>query len=386
MGAMVRRTIHQTLEGYEAVSDARIKVLLMIDKAMLGGGQRHVLQLVTGLDRDRFDVRVATESEGFLIDELRKKEITTHAIAIGKRVSRRAYESCVEAIAAFQPDIVHTHGGVAGVYGRLATSRHRLIKIVHTYHGIHYLHGSRLQRTLFSYIDRFMLKRTDIVICVAKSDFALGLKSRVVTHSKGHVITNGVDVDEFSSITRERTQGQFIVGTVARLHTQKGIEHLIRAARSVADNHANVRFHIVGDGELRPDLEKLVHTLGLESHIRFLGAQRDIKPFLGTLDLFVLPSLWEGFPYVLLEAMAARVPIVATHVDGIAEILQHGNDALLVEPKNPSMLAGAIVDSVTSDALRTRLSENAFRRVQTTFHVRDMVARIEALYAALIPG
>lgn len=383
---MVRRTIHQTIEECEAVSNARIKALLMIDKAMLGGGQRHVLQLATGLDPNRFDVRVATESEGYLVDELRKKKITTHAIVINKKVSRRAYESCVEAIAAFQPDIVHTHGGVAGAYGRLAASRHHAIKIVHTYHGIHYLHGSRFQRTLFSYIDRFMLKRTDTVVCVAKSDFALGLKSRVVTHAKGHVIANGIDVDEFSSITRVRAQGQFIVGTVARLHTQKGIEYLIRAARRVVDNHANVRFHIVGDGELKADLEGLVHTLRLESHVRFFGAQWDIKPFLGTLDLFVLPSLWEGLPYVLLEAMAAHVPIVATHVDGIAEIMQHGTDALLVEPKNPPMLAGAIVDTLTSDALHTRLSENAFRRVQTSFHVRDMVARVEALYATLIPG
>lgn len=357
----------------------------MIDEASIGGGQQHVLWLAERIDKSKFDVAVACEREGYLVDELRKKTIPHFPVEMSNTPGFRSLLACRKILRDYAPDILHTHGGTAGFYGRISAKLAGINSTIHTYHGIHYLNFERrIAKYAFTWIDRLLLHITDWILCVAQNDFQIGMKAHVVKRSKSSVIHNGIDVDKYQTSEkrqyyREMKSG-LVVGAVGRLHVQKGHSYLLKAARQVIDRYSATEFVIIGDGELREYLKEQREKLDLQRHVRFIGSQTDIRSHLAEMDVFVLPSLWEGFPIVLLEAMAGRIPIVATRVNGVTEILRDGRDALLVSPKNPVELAQAIITFIEHPELRESLAENAFRKVRMQFHVDDMVRKIEQVY------
>lgn len=368
-----------------------LKVLLLTDDAYVGGGQQHVLSLARNINKKKFDVAVACPHSGFLVDELRRSKIRHFAIDLPERAEWNALRAMRQLLVLYRPDIVHSHGGTAGFYGRLASFSLSSIRRVHTYHGIHYLNFKNgWKRHLFTMIDRFLLGATDAIICVAESDFQLGMKAGVVRRSKCVVITNGIDVRKFA-VSKSRMFGKQsgrgkLVGTIGRLHVQKGQEDLLKAAPAVLRGNPHVSFCIIGEGELRDHLQSVARHLGIEANVSFRGARTDIPRQLAGMDVFVLPSLWEGFPIVLLEAMAARKPIVATAVNGVLEILEHGKNALLVPPNDPVALADAILRILNDRALAALCASNAFATVKSSFTEQEMVRRTEHVYLELDPA
>ena len=364
----------------------RVCVLVMIDDASIGGGQQHILLLTKRLDRTRFDVAVACEGDGYLVDELRKRGILTHPLRMSNRPSIRSLFECVRLYRKWKPDIVHTHGGTAGFLGRIASLFVPGIRRVHTYHGIHYLHNlQRLQNRIYWVVDRGLKHCTDRLVCVARSDYELGIRYGVVDREKTMLIRNGIDVEKFASAKREsaiKTGAVRIVGTIGRLHAQKGHCFLLEAAARVIKNDSTVVFHIVGEGELQSNLEGQIRSLGLQGRVKLLGVRTDVPGLLAGMDIFVLPSLWEGLPLVLLEAMAARKPIVATAVDGVKEVIAD-DEALLVPPRDPERLADAILQILHDPGLAGRLGESAYRKVKSEFNVEVMVKQIEQLYESI---
>ncbi len=365
---------------------SRLRVLLMIDEASVGGGQQHVLSLAERLDRGKYDVAVCCEGEGYLVDELRKRRILTHPLRMSNRPSIRSLFECVRLYRRSRPDIVHTHGGTAGFLGRIASLFVPGIRIVHTYHGIHYLHNLQsFQNRIYRAVDRTLKHCTDRLVCVAKSDMELGIRHKVVDPKIALLIRNGIDVEKFASARREstiKTGAVRIVGTIGRLHIQKGHCFLVEAAARVIENDPSVIFHIVGEGELQRNLEEQIRSLGLQERVKLLGPRTDVPELLAGMDVFVLPSLWEGLPLVLLEAMAAGKPIVTTAVDGVKEVITN-EEALLVPPRDPERLADAILQVLHDPGLARRLGENAFRRVRSEFNVEAMVKQIEGLYESI---
>jgi len=358
-------------------------ILLVIDDASIGGGQQHVLALAERLTGQGATVAVACEASGYLVDELQRRSIAHHALRQPERPSLRALADAARVVRASGARLVHTHGGTAGFYGRLAARRVGDVRNVHTYHGIHYLHQkSARKRYLHRAVDRFLLRWTDEVICVAKSDRDLALKEGLALPDHVSVIYNGIDLSRFEPRGREgRTDSRFIVGTVGRLHEQKGHVHLLETAALVRRVHPQVRFRIIGDGPLRQQLEAKARMRGVDDIVEFLGTRGDVPAQLRQFDLFVLPSLWEGLPYVLLEAMATGLPVVATDVDGVREVIADRTEGVLVPSGNAQALATAVVELATDTARRADLGARGAQAVRQRFSLEAMIEQTMAVYS-----
>lgn len=356
----------------------------MIDDASVGGGQKHVLWLAENVNKRQFEVAVACEGEGYLVEELEKRKITHYPLRMSNIPDPAAFLRCRALMKEFKPDIVHTHGGTAGVTGRMVAGTYRGVKIVHTYHGIHYIHDERwLRRSLFRTLESALLHVTDRTICVAQQDVETGVREGIVDRAKTVVIRNGIDPSPFEGKRPRRLPKSPLIGTIGRLHPQKGHRFLLEVAAELAREHPSPRFLIIGEGELRGELERQAETLGVAGHVTFAGARTDVPAQLRDMDMFVLPSLWEGLPYVLLEAMAAGLPIVASGVDGVKEVLRDGVNALLVAPGDPSELRAGIERLLADSRLRNRLAENARKTVREQFSIGRMIKDTEDVYRSL---
>lgn len=172
----------------------------------------------------------------------------------------------------------------------------------------------------------------------------------------------------------------FLIGTVAAMRDQKGHTYLLRAAPHVLAELPQAVFLLVGDGDLRIALERETHNLGVADRIIFAGWRNDVIDVLYALDLFVLPSLWEGLPLSVLEAMAAARPIVATAVDGTAEVIKNEVDGLLVPPANPTALSQAILRVAHDPHMADRLRASGRAKVLTKYDVAVMIRRYVNLY------
>jgi glycosyltransferase involved in cell wall biosynthesis len=175
-----------------------------------------------------------------------------------------------------------------------------------------------------------------------------------------------------------------VVGTVARLHRQKGVVNLLRAAPEILSAFPEVKIAVVGDGPQSGSLRREAQRLGLEGRLLFLGERKDAASVMALFDIFVLPSLWEGLPFVLVEAAALGKPIIATAVDGVPEILEDGKTGLLVPPKDPSALAEAVIRLLRDNEGARRLGERARALVPPRFPLRRMIDQTQNLYLELM--
>ncbi len=366
-----------------------IHVLLMIDDASMGGGQQHLFTIARHLDRRRFTVSVACEEKGYLVDELRRNSIPVYPLVMSNQVSLSSLYACVKLLRSIRPDVVHTHGGTAGFVGRLGAWMAGIKAIIHTYHGIHYLHEAQtIRKRLYRWIDWLLIGCTDQLVCVAKKDYDLGIRAGIVSPLKSVVIQNGIDVQKYSSVVSNQNHAkrQRIVGTIGRLHLQKGHCYLLEAAVRVLNRTPNLLFQIIGEGELRASLEKQAQEIGIAEHVQFLGNQLDVPELLAEMDIFVLPSLWEGLPLVLLEAMATKRPIVVTKVDGVDEVITDGQNGLLVPPKDPIALADAIIRLLEDRPLAEAMGHRAYETVLSKFNMERMIRQLEHLYETTLVG
>ena len=336
---------------------SKLRVLLIIDDASLGGGQMHVLLLAKYLRGADFEVEIATEASGWLVQQALELSFVVHQIAISNQFTWQSFQNIRQLLIDEQFDILHTHGGTAGFWGRsVAAMLGKRPIIVHTYHGLHYLNvleGSgqavqqQIKRELFKRIDRFLLNYTGRIICVCRSDYDKAIAAGVATVDRTSIVYNGIEVDKFSrQIDRVVARKifnldptEFVFGNVGRLHEQKGHKFLLQAIAKMTNR---VQLVIIGDGKLLHELIALADRLEISDQISFLGARADINEFLSAIDVFVMPSLWEGQPIALLEALALGKPCIASAVDGIPEIITDGVNGYLVQSKDVEALAIAM--------------------------------------------
>ncbi len=250
-----------------------------------------------------------------------------------------------------------------------------------------------LKIRLLMRMKRASLRRTDVTVTVSESNrhfllatFGGSLQGEVLT------IPNGIDIHKFDpGMARTyqnpdipaREQASYVITTVAALNNQKGHEHLIRAVPKVLARYPDAAFLFVGDGHLRPYLQAIVEDLGLSRNIHFLGERHDVPAILAVSDLFVLPSLFEGMPLSVIEAMAAGRPVVATDVDGTAEVVQDGVTGILVPPKDSEALAAGILRVLADADMRRDFGIRARSRVETFYSRESMAGHYLSLYSGL---
>jgi glycosyltransferase involved in cell wall biosynthesis len=286
-----------------------------------------------------------------------------------------------------QTDILHLHGYGATTFGRLAGRMRGLPTILHE-------HANLTDTPWFQKIaDRMLAPATDIAIAVSKSTADFVIHARQMPPERVKVVYLGVPLEEFSRIrTLEEiasarhelgaTPDEFIVGTVTRLHDSKGNEYLVEAAAGVLQQRPKTRFYLFGEGPLRPQLEAQAQALGLGDRFVFGGFTRDVARTVSAFDIEVFPSLWEGTPLTVFEALAMGKPIVATDADGLVDVLTNERDALIVPKRNVTALGLAIIRLIDSPEDRARLSVHA-RVTGAKYDIAAFVRKMERLYDLL---
>jgi glycosyltransferase involved in cell wall biosynthesis len=262
------------------------------------------------------------------------------------------------------------------------------MRLVTTVHG--WVKETR-RTPLYYTIDKLCLPRYQLVICVSADLQELCLKAGVPAEHCV-VIENGIDASQF---TRQMTtfeskqrfglpHGRFVIGTAARLSAEKGIDGLIRATHRLLALGHDVGIAIAGDGEEKERLQSLCESLGMSARVRFLGYLSELREYYEGLDLFALNSSREGLPNVLLEAMAMEVPVVATRVGGIPQLITNGENGLLVQPGADGELAHALQQLLSDDSLRARFGSAGRRTIETRYNFATRINKISAFYDNLL--
>jgi glycosyltransferase involved in cell wall biosynthesis len=285
-----------------------------------------------------------------------------------------------------QPQIVHTFLLTASLYGRLAAMLARVPIVIGTEVNIY---GQKRPRHRLA--ERLLMPGTDRVVASAESVRQFYIRQVHADPDKVEVIYNAVDWAQLrTSVGGDETRrslgipsGGTVAGIIARLTEQKGHVYLFDALARTPEL-GTTHLIVVGDGDLRDDLRRRVAELGLRSRVHFVGARRDLGDLLSAMDLFVLPSLWEGLPLSLVLAMGAGVPVVATSTAGVPEAVEDGLTGLLVPPGDAASLGCAMARLVTNPGLGRRLAEAARAAVVPRFGVDGYVASVAALYDRLL--
>lgn len=286
-----------------------------------------------------------------------------------------------------QADVVHLHGYGATTFGRLCAAWMGIPAILHE-------HANHTDTPWFQKIaDRALAPYTDVAIAVSASTAEFTTRARLMPPERTHVVYLGAPLDEFArprsaaEVAAARRalgvpEGAVAVGCVTRLMPSKGNEFLVGAAPAVLAAHPQVRFYLVGEGELEADLKAQAAALGLGDRFVFAGFTRDVGAAFSAMDVVVFPSLWEGTPLTAFEALAMGKPIVATDADGLLDILQDGRDALVVPRRDSGALAAAIGRLVADPALASRLAAGA-RLTGQQYDIAVFVRKMERLYELL---
>jgi glycosyltransferase involved in cell wall biosynthesis len=243
-------------------------------------------------------------------------------------------------------------------------------------------------------MEKLTLPITDKLIVVSPLNIEKGLADGIGKPENYVVIRSGIELDRFGHPQRSRQEtraawgipaGAPVVGTVTRLSPQKGPLDFVRAAHLIAQAAPEVRFLMVGDGPMRPEVEELIKQLGLGERLILTGLRRDVPELLAAFDLFVLSSLWEGLPRVVPQAMASALPVVATAIDGSAEAIAQGVNGFLAPPGDPQAIAAAVLRLLRDPAQVQQMGQAGQVRA-VEFDVRTMVTQIAAHYEELLAG
>ena len=368
----------------------KIKILECIRQGQIGGGESHLLSLVENLDRSQFEPVVLSFTEGPMVDRLRGMGIRTHVLHTEKPFDVTKWVEVKALIRSEGVDLVHAHGTRASS-NTLWAARHLNIPLIYTIHGWSFHNDQHpLVRKLRIWGERWITNRSSVNIAVSASNRASGLEQ--IPGLEAVVINNGIDQQKFSpgrSFKNIRAElgipaDVVLVLFIARFTAHKQPLTLIRAFREALRAMPGMRLLMVGDGDQREEGLQLVSELGLEAAVSFQAFRQDVPDILAAADIFVLPSLWEGLPIGLLEAMAMGKAVIATEVDGTKEVVRPGENGLLVEPGNVSALAAALVKLGGDPALRDMLRQRALDTIRRQFNAADMTREIERVYSRVI--
>ncbi|MEM4283847.1 MAG: glycosyltransferase family 4 protein [Candidatus Caldarchaeum sp.] len=369
----------------------RKKILQVVTLSEWGGAQ-HIVYLLAKYLRSDYEITVACAPGGLLIERLRELNIRVMEIPELCRLPHpvkdlRALWKLYRLIRSERFDIVHTHSTKAGLLGRLAAACAKVPVIVFTAHGWAFSEGRPwLWRWFLAQAERLPAWLSTKIICVSEYDRQLALRFQVASREKLVVIPNGLGAEPFCTLADKRelrtqlgaSDAVGIVTMVGRLAPPKDFETLITAWEGL--NAPGWQLWIVGEGPLRLRLEELIHAKGLDERIKFLGERRDVPDILKASDIFVLTSRWEGMPLTLIEAMLAGLPVIATRVGGVPELVEDGVTGLLVPPKDALTLRSALERLLSSAETRQRMGEAGRHRALEHFTVEQMINRVRVLY------
>jgi len=366
---------------------ATLRIVHVAGSADWGGGERYLELLARHLDRDAFSLEVVAPAPGALCARLAALGVPAHVVDLGALVSPRAIARLAGALRRLAPALVQSHGARSNFYTRLAARAAGVPAVSTIHNALADYPVSPARLAVYRAMDRLTLPLTARVLCVAGA-LAEPYSGRAV------VVRNGIDLDDFDPVAagpaaRALRRGLGLdagpaLGFVGRLTPQKDPLAFVALLAALRRERPDVQGVIVGDGPLRAEVERAAREAGLAASCRLLGERADVAALLAALDVFVLSSVSEGFPFVVLEAMAMERPVVATAVNGVPEIVEDGITGRLVARGDGAALARAVREALAAPEAARAMGRAGRRRVAERFTARRMVAETEALYREVL--
>ena len=333
-----------------------------------------------------WDVHVAAHGpDGALADACTAAGLPFHHVAhLARDLEPRSDAAAVRELRALartvRPELVQLNSSKAGVLARIALAGLG-IPVVFTAHGWAFSGRGGRAGAFYTNAERACAPLCEAIVCVSSWDLKLARERRIAPPRKLHLIHNGVTVDP-ATPPRRAAGKQLVLGCTARLAPPKDIETMLRAL--ALPGSARWALRVFGEGPDRKQLEALRAELGLEHRATFLGSRDDVPAQLADCDAFSLISDWEGLPYSILEAMAARLPVIATRVGGIPDLIAEGSTGRLIPPRDPGALAGALAELAADPGRSLAYGEAGFQRASRAFSLERMLGRYNALFRSLI--
>lgn len=379
------------------------KILFIITQSELGGAQRFLLSLVSGLDKNKYDLKIAVGADGDeeLINTLKTNGFSTTTLKNLKRNASiindlKALSQIKKEILNFSPEVLFLLSSKAGFVGSLAAKQIRFKgKVIYRIGGWTFNDPwPKWKKIVYQIMEKVSAHWKDIIVVNNASDLhqakMMGIKPRNSIIS----IYNGINPNKINFLLREEARKEIfrklginaseyerknIVGTIANLYPAKGLEYLISSAKYFK-NDPNTVFVVIGEGQERNKLEKLICDSTLEKKFFLAGRIANASRLLTAFDIFVLPSVKEGFPWSVLEAMSAKLPVIATRVGSIPEIIENDINGFIVSPQNPEEIA-KYIQILSKDTLKaSQMALNGHNTVTTRFDSIKMINQFEGLF------
>jgi glycosyltransferase involved in cell wall biosynthesis len=366
-------------------------VLFVSTSTTVGGAEKTLYTIATLIDPSRYRVSgvVSLKPKGHFAGLLEKGGVRVDSLEVRSSAGFGHLRELAVLIERLRPDIVHAvmfqAMQLCRAVRRLGYADFRLLTSPRV--------NFRTRPDWTLWLDSLLRSADDLLVAESEATRSYLVEKRGYPPDKVVRIYNGVDLAGRAVSKAERARarerlgfsdGDVVLGSVGRLDAQKGHVFLLEAVAKLRALHA-VKCVIAGDGPLKAELERKIRELGLQDSVRLAGELGDIPGWLPALDIFVQPSLWEGLPNALLEAMALGLPAVATRVDGIPEVVRHEVSGFLCEPKDSQALFLPIHDLVADEGLRLKLGESARKVILENFKLSDMISRYEEAYARVSP-
>ena len=391
---------------------SRKKILYLITKSSWGGAGRYVYDLATGLPRENFEVVVALGGAGELKDRLETQKIRTITIPTLQRDvvlwgEIKVFLNLVKILRKEKPDVLHTNSSKAGALGAFAGRITRVPKIIFTAHGWAFNENrSFFSRTMITLIHWITIVLSHKTIAVSRQTKEQALKKMPFIKNKLVVVHNGIKEDSFKErslaqkeifpkgIPENITKDTVWIGTISELHKNKGLDYIIHAISKISRSDLDIKEHprttlgqkklfvfvIIGGGEEKEQLEKLIEKEKLQDIVFLVGYKKNAATLLKAFDIFTLTSRTEAFPYVPLEAGLAELPVIASRVGGIPEILSSKDCGILVKPENIDEITRAVVQLLENNKQRKNYGRNLKKYVLQNFSTQEMVKNIIKYY------
>lgn len=382
----------------------KYKIAYVLTPIDFGGLEKVSLNFLKHVDRDRFEIEPIMflrpwENGNIFGDEIRRLNFDSFTIPVSNSVKGELFRvpRCLlnlkDIIRKRHYDLVHTHGYLADLLG-LPAARASGVPTVSTCHG--FISGG-LKLSLYNRLDLLALGHFDRVIAVSNS-ISNDWLVKCVRPERIRVIENAtscpevrVNTEKYSSSDRENRRneagvksGEVLIGFTGRLSREKGVADLIRAVKILIESGAPVKLLLLGDGGQRLELEELSAGIGVSDKVFFAGFKDDVENWLKAMDIFVLPSLNEGTPMALLEAMAFGLPCIATSVGGIPQVIDSGVDGILVAPGSPNEISYAIYSLCIDIEKRKTISNNAKQKIMLKYNITNWTSKIEREYLNIL--
>lgn len=361
-----------------------INVLFVLNSFGTGGSERVVLDICRGIDRERFRPHVTSLSGGKLTQEFDEIGVWNHSLNKKEGVDPGLMFRLGKIIRGKQIDVINAHHFSPFIHSFPGAFLNRC-PMIYTDHTV-----DEIERIppFWVIIGRLFVQMSYGVLGISHGCTDQLAKTFKVTPRKAFTVLNAIDLARFDrqidrAAKRHELQiqdGEKVVGIVGNLRKQKNHESLLRAFRKVQDEMNNVKLIIVGDGYMKEPLQETAREIGIESNVLFLGSRLDVDELYQIMDVYCLSSHYEGLPLTILEAMASRVPVAATDVIGVNDVVRNGENGILAKPNNPQDLAKAIIDLFQHPDKGKALSERAYKYVSNHHDLRPWIKIYEDLF------